>query len=159
MSHVALVTTMWDEVDEFVGNQRFHELKNNYWRPMILLGSTSYRYENTLESSRQLLSQLVQKKRCELLLQKQMADKNVSLRETNAGQELYSRLDQIAEKRAEILARITAQRHQAGDRATADDLRKQYETLKVELDETLRQVQALKLNPVKRATAYIRKAF
>ncbi|KAI5988365.1 P-loop containing nucleoside triphosphate hydrolase protein [Pisolithus albus] len=159
MSRVILVTTMWDEVDESIGNERLKELEGNYWKAMIAQGSTTYRYENTLKSSSKLLSELVKRKRREVRLQKQIANKHLELRETDAGQELYSRLDQIAEKRAEILARITAQRQQAGDEATADDLRKQFETLKAELDQTRQQTQSLKLTPVKRAAAYIRKTF
>lgn len=159
MSQVVLVTTMWDEVDEAVGNERLEELKDNYWKLMIAQGSTTYDYRNTLESSKQLLSQLVERKRREVRLQKEIADKHLELRETDAGRELYSRLDQIAEKRAEILARITAQKNLAGDQKTADDLRKQYDSLKAELDETLQQMQALKLTSMKRAAAYIRKTF
>ncbi|KAI6039635.1 P-loop containing nucleoside triphosphate hydrolase protein, partial [Pisolithus marmoratus] len=60
MSQVVLVTTMWDEVDEVVGNERLEELKNNYWKLMIAQGSTTYCYLNTLESSSQLLSQLIE---------------------------------------------------------------------------------------------------
>ncbi|KIK14127.1 hypothetical protein PISMIDRAFT_17525 [Pisolithus microcarpus 441] len=159
MSQVILVTTMWDEVDESVGNERLEELEGNYWKVMIAQGSTTYCYRNTLESSQLLLSQLVERKRREVRLQKQIANKNLELRETDAGRELYSRLDQIAGKRADVLARITAQRQQAGDQATADDLRKQYETLKAELDQTRQQIQSLKLTSVKRAAAYIRKSF
>ncbi|KAI6107633.1 hypothetical protein EDD16DRAFT_1488576 [Pisolithus croceorrhizus] len=159
MSHVVLVTTMWDEVEESVGNERLEELEGNYWKGMIARGSTTYRYGNTLESSRHLLSQLVERKRRENHLQKQIADKNLELRQTDARRELYSHLGQTAEKRAEILARITAQRHQAGDQATADDLRKRYKSLKIEVDQTLQQRQSLKLPSVKRAAAYLRKTF
>ncbi|KAI5995164.1 P-loop containing nucleoside triphosphate hydrolase protein [Pisolithus albus] len=158
MSQVILVTTMWDEVDESVGNERLEELEGSYWKVMIAQGSTTYCYRNTQESSRELLSQLVERKRREVRLQKQMANKNLELSETDAG-ELYSRLDQIAERRAEVLARITAQRQQlAGDQAMADDLRKQYEILKAELDKRGQQMQSLKLTS-KRPAGYIRKAF
>ncbi|KAI6017899.1 hypothetical protein EDC04DRAFT_474657 [Pisolithus marmoratus] len=156
MSQVVLVTTMWDEVEEEVGNERLEELKGNYWRFMIVQGSSTYCYRNTVESSRQLLSQLVEGKRREVRLQKEIADKNLELRETDAGRELYSRLDQLAEKRAEILARIAAQKHLTGDQATADDLRKQYDSLKAELDQTLQQMEALRLTSMQRATAYVR---
>ncbi|KAI6156086.1 hypothetical protein EDD17DRAFT_1489994 [Pisolithus thermaeus] len=164
MSRVTLVTTMWDEVEESVGMERLEELEGNYWKPMISQGSTTYRYGNTSESSKELLLQVAERKRREqgtdeVRLQKQMVKEHMQLRETGAGRELYSRLDQIAEKRAEILARITAQRHQAGDQATADDLKKQYETLKAELDETLQQMQALKLTSAQRVAARIRKTF
>ncbi|KAI6114512.1 hypothetical protein F5141DRAFT_1062900 [Pisolithus sp. B1] len=179
MSRVILVTTMWDEVEESVGMERLEELEGNYWKPMISQGSTTYRYGNTSESSKELLLQVAERKRREVRLrkqraymirlqkqgtdevrlQKQMVKEHMQLRETGAGRELYSRLDQIAEKRAEILARITAQRHQAGDQATADDLKKQYETLKAELDETLQQMQALKLTSAQRVAARIRKTF
>ncbi|KAI6042360.1 P-loop containing nucleoside triphosphate hydrolase protein, partial [Pisolithus marmoratus] len=130
MSQVVLVTTMWDEVEVEVGNERLEELKGNYWKFMIVQGSSTYCYRNTVESSRQLLLQLVEGKRREVRLQKEIADKHLELRETDAGRELYSRLDQVAEKRAEILARIAAQKHLTGDQATADDLRKQYDSLK-----------------------------
>ncbi|KAI6123661.1 P-loop containing nucleoside triphosphate hydrolase protein [Pisolithus croceorrhizus] len=155
MSQVILVTTMWDEVEESVGNERLEELVGNYWKVMIAQGSTTYRYGNTPESSRQLLSQLVKRKRCEVRLQKQMADKTMELRETDAGRELSSPLDQIAEKRAEI----TARRHQAGEQAAADNLGKQYSAPKAKLDEALPQVQAPKSTSVKRAAPFIRKAF
>ncbi|KAI6013519.1 hypothetical protein EDC04DRAFT_2579352, partial [Pisolithus marmoratus] len=161
MSQVVLVTTMWDEVDGVVGNERLEELKNNYWKLMIAQGSTTYCYLNTLESSSQLLSQLIEKKQREVRevrLQKEIAGEGLEVRETDAGRELYSRLDQIAEKRREILARMAAKKHLPGDQATADDLRKQYDSLKAELDQTLQQVRALKLTTTKRVASYVRKS-
>ncbi|KAI6017868.1 hypothetical protein EDC04DRAFT_3118807, partial [Pisolithus marmoratus] len=153
MSQVVLVTTMWDEVEDWAGNESLEELKDNIWKPMIARGSTMYRHLNTAESSIQLLLHLVDRKRGQVRLQKQIAGKDLEFQETDAGRELYTRSDQMMEKRAEILAAIAAQKYLTADQATVDDLRKQYYGLEAELDEMIRQMQVPKLQ---RAARYIR---
>ncbi|KAI6044872.1 P-loop containing nucleoside triphosphate hydrolase protein [Pisolithus marmoratus] len=96
MSRVVLVTTMWDEVDECVGNERLEELKGNYWKQMIALGSVTYCCRNTSESSRQLLSQLVGWKPFQVRLQSEMVDGGQELRYTRAGRMQFSLLGQFS---------------------------------------------------------------
>ncbi|KAL4062537.1 hypothetical protein J3A83DRAFT_4053966, partial [Scleroderma citrinum] len=55
VSKIVLVTTMWDEVDEDIGNERLAEFRENYWKTMILQGARTFRYWNTPESARELL--------------------------------------------------------------------------------------------------------
>ncbi|KAI6006461.1 P-loop containing nucleoside triphosphate hydrolase protein [Pisolithus marmoratus] len=95
MSRVVLVTTMWDEVDEYVGNERLEELKGNYWKQMIALGSRTYCYQNTYESSRQLLSQLVGRKPFKVSLQNEMVDHGQKLQHTRAERMQFSLLGQF----------------------------------------------------------------
>ncbi|KAI6027819.1 hypothetical protein BKA83DRAFT_4234130 [Pisolithus microcarpus] len=61
-TRVDLVTTMWDEVDEEVGNERLAELKGDHWRPMIESGSVTLCYWNTTESAKKLLRTVISKK-------------------------------------------------------------------------------------------------
>ncbi|KAI6104713.1 P-loop containing nucleoside triphosphate hydrolase protein [Pisolithus croceorrhizus] len=63
MSKVILVTTMWDEVDSEVGKERLKELKESYWKGMVLRGSTTFECEDARGSPVQLLRQIVQRKR------------------------------------------------------------------------------------------------
>ena len=152
MSQIVLTTTMWDEVDEKVGNQRLEELEESYWKLMIKQGSTTFRYFNTQESAMELL-QLVAKKRREVRLQKEIAEKNMELRETSAGQELHSRLDQLATSQMQVLQRLRAQLKDG----PTEDLRKEFEAVKAQLDDTLRQSQALKLNAMQKTMAFVRR--
>ncbi|KAG6335339.1 hypothetical protein ID866_3750 [Astraeus odoratus] len=157
MSQIVLTTTMWDEVDEEVGIERLTELQGNYWKGMIARGSTTFRYWNTPESARTLLWQLVDRKRREVRLQKEIGDKDMELAETDAAQELQSRLDQAAATQRQVLERIRAQLARTTDPTTTADLWKQYEDMKAQLDETMRQTQALNLSSVKRTVAFIRR--
>ncbi|KAG6331971.1 hypothetical protein ID866_7113, partial [Astraeus odoratus] len=49
------VTTMWDEVDENIAEERLNELEENYWRMMIQEGSKVERYWNTQWSAIDIL--------------------------------------------------------------------------------------------------------
>ena len=103
MAQVFLVTTMWDEVDEEVGLVRLKELQATYWKGMISHGSTSFRNENTQESAKQLLDHVTKKSsdHRHLVLQNKITDLKIELRETADGQELCSRLEELADRRLE----------------------------------------------------------
>ena len=152
LSRIVLTTTMWDEVDEEVGKERLKELEGSFWKGMIGRGSTTFCYENTKKSAEDLLLRLVANKRGAVRLQKEM-DRDMELRETGAGQELHSRLDELAAKQTKDLERL---RKQMKDGDT-EDLRKEFEMMKAQLDETLRQSQELKLKSMQRAMARIRR--
>ncbi|KAI6033503.1 hypothetical protein PISMIDRAFT_16616 [Pisolithus microcarpus 441] len=47
--NVTFVTTMWDQVSEEVGWEREQDLRSDFWREMINLGSTTHRFEGTTE--------------------------------------------------------------------------------------------------------------
>ncbi|KAI6107655.1 hypothetical protein EDD16DRAFT_89270 [Pisolithus croceorrhizus] len=61
MAQTGLVTTMWDEVEEDLGNERMTALNSNYWRAMIALGSKTYRFWNTGDAARELLQEVISK--------------------------------------------------------------------------------------------------
>ena len=152
LSRIVLTTTMWDEVDDDVGKERLTELEESFWKGMIRRGSTTFRYKNTKESAEELLLTLVANRRCPVQLQKEM-DRDMDLRETSAGHELHSRLDQLAAKQTKDLERL---RKQMKDGDT-EDLRKEFEMVKAQLDETLRESQKLKLSSMQWTKAYLRR--
>ncbi|KAG6331294.1 hypothetical protein ID866_7792 [Astraeus odoratus] len=162
MSRIVFVTTIWDEVEETIGKKRLEELERSYWKGMIARGSVSFKYENSSESAKQLLRHLIDKKRMQdwVLLRKEISVLRMQLRETDAGQELCSRLEQLAERRLEVLQRLRTEREREVSNArTAEDLRREYDELKVQLDTTVGQVQALGLSRKQRTLTAFRKAF
>ncbi|KAG6330799.1 hypothetical protein ID866_8291 [Astraeus odoratus] len=158
-SQVILVTTMWDQVDEEIGDERLAELERTYWKAMISRGAVSFKYENSSESAKTLLRDLAEKK----MMQDQSLQLSVltqELRETDAGEGLSSRLGQLAERRLEILQRLRTKREMGeSDARTAEDLRREYNELKVQLDATLDQVKVLTLSRKQRILTAFRKAF
>ncbi|KAI6125851.1 hypothetical protein EDD16DRAFT_1702963 [Pisolithus croceorrhizus] len=56
--NVILVTTMWDDVTEEVGLARERELHSDFWGAMIVLGSTTHRFEGTSESAWKIINSL-----------------------------------------------------------------------------------------------------
>jgi len=85
---VALVTTMWGEVFEDVGLQREQELKEDFWKAMIKLGSTTHRFHLTEESAWEIINTITMSlpaARHPLQIQREMVDHNKPLLKTSAG--------------------------------------------------------------------------
>jgi hypothetical protein len=57
LQNVALVTTMWDEIDETTTSCR-EELRTKYWNPMVDVGSRIFRFGHTRESAWAIVDQL-----------------------------------------------------------------------------------------------------
>jgi len=111
LKNVVLVTTMWDQVDEDVGNNRENELTTKYWKMMIELGCHTSRFHNTAESALDIVSQF-QDARCTVLLQKELVDLHLELAETSAGRTLFAFLVEFIKKIKELLAHIEAKLRQ-----------------------------------------------
>jgi len=161
MAQVFLVTTMWDEVEEDVGVERLKELQSNYWKGMVSRGSTMFRYENTPDSANKLLEHAAKKssERRHVKLQKEISELKMELRETEAGQQLCSRLEDLADQRLQTLKKLREEQSKSGDPRSIEDLRKEYTELRAQLDDTLKQVHALRIPRMKRVAAYLLKIF
>ena len=111
LKNVVLVTTMWDEVGEEEGSNRETELSTTYWKSMIELGCRTSRFYNDTQSARDIVSQF-QDARCAVLLQKELVELHLELRETSAGRILFSFLIEFIKKIKELLAQIEAKLRQ-----------------------------------------------
>ncbi|KAI6042362.1 hypothetical protein EDC04DRAFT_998756 [Pisolithus marmoratus] len=161
MSKVILVTTMWDEVDVEVGDERLKELKDSYWQKMIARGSMTFECNKDPRKSPMVLLQdivrAVQHRKeeqesaghdeegeGEVQLQEEISDLKMDLQETAAGQQLYSRLEKLAQTRMETLRKIRADTKRA-DEKTAEDLWREYNEVKEQLESTLIQARELRM--------------
>ena len=152
MAQVVLVTTMWDELEDDIGVERLEELKSTCWKGMVSRGSEIFKYLNTPQSAEELLERIAGKssERRHVLLQKEISEWKKELPETEAGQALHSRLEQLAEQRLRALKRLRAEQSKFADARTTNELQKEYADLKAQLDETLKEVHALRFLPRKK---------
>ncbi|KAI6148898.1 hypothetical protein BKA82DRAFT_326824 [Pisolithus tinctorius] len=148
MQDVTLVTTMWDEVEDDVGQQRLAELKESYWKMMISQGAMSFEHMNTQASAMQLLVSIVHRKRVQegVLLQQEILDLKLELREIATGLALCSHLEDLARRRMEALRRIEVARKGA-DEKTFLDLCKEYAQVQSQLNAALVEARALRMPP------------
>ena len=151
LDKVYLTTTMWDEVDPNIGERRLEELKTDYWKSMIMQGAQVARCRNDDDSPNKVIQHiLVQEAAREaVLLREGMADLKKELKETAAGQELYSQLEKLSEKQLMLLQRIGEERKAASDPSVLAELQEEYNDLRVQIDNRLRQMQELKLSRLK----------
>ncbi|KAI6102809.1 hypothetical protein F5141DRAFT_1132728 [Pisolithus sp. B1] len=158
MSKVTLVTTMWDEVESEVGKERLKELKESYWKGMVSRGSTTFECEDIQDSPVKLLRHIVrQLKDHELAkegegkvrLQGEISEMKLELQQTAAGKRLCSGLEGLAQRQTETLRKIREETKRA-DGKTAEDLWKEYNEIKGQLDSTLTQARALRMTLTQR---------
>jgi hypothetical protein len=148
LENIILVTTMWDEVEEDVGSQREKELRGKYWRAMIDHGSATARYNGTLESAWDIVERFTTRRHA-VLLQREMVDLKKELPETAAGRELYTTLEVLVKKQQDILQKIRAEtkRHEnEPDQTILKALQAEYESIRQQLDITVKEMQGLKLS-------------
>ena len=152
MTQVFLVTTMWDDVNEEVGTRRLKELQATYWKGMVSHGSTPFRYQNTQESAKQLVVHAAKKssERRPLMIQKEVSDLKMELRETAAGQQLCSRLEELADRQLQTLNKLREEQSKSSDAKSAEELRKEYAELRAQQDDTLKQVNSLRMSRMAR---------
>ena len=96
LNNVLLVTTFWDMiVPKGTGDKREAELANNYWRPLIDLGSRMHRYHRQKSSGEDLIQDILehQSNVIELRLQIELAQAERTLLDTRAGKRVQEGLN------------------------------------------------------------------
>ena len=113
MQNVAIVTTMWEEVDERRGSERERELasEEDFFKPALDKGAMMCRHNNTRGSAQQLVQLLTRKHPMPLQIQLEIVNLQKSLCDTSAGIQLNEEL------------RAQAQRH----RHELEELRREME--------------------------------
>jgi hypothetical protein len=92
--NVALVTTMWGLLkDESLGLEREKELIEQYWDPMIDLGSYVTPFDGTKEAAEGIIALLAGKPDVVLKIQRELADEGKSTEQTSAGAYVSAKVD------------------------------------------------------------------
>ena len=148
LQSVILITTMWDEVDEKVGETREKELKSKYWRSMLERGSTTGRFMRTRESAFNLIYPLIvtANEQSSVLLQKELVDMDKKLPSTSDGRQLVWEMEVLVRKRQDILLRIgNEMKRTDGDKMTLEALHEEHQRLQNNLEATVNEMRRLKL--------------
>ncbi|KAH0829010.1 hypothetical protein J3R83DRAFT_2463 [Lanmaoa asiatica] len=157
LEKVYLTTTMWDEVEPRVGERRLDELKTDYWKTMMNRGAHIARCRSDDDSPQKLIRLILAQEdaRKALLLQEEMGELKKELKETAAGQQLYSQLETLVEKQSELLRRINKERKVTSEASLLVELQQEYNDLRSQIDEKLHQMQELKLSPLQNLLRYV----
>ena len=146
--NVILTTTMWDDVEEEVGEEREKELITNYWRAMLERDSTTSRFLRTRESAFDIIEPLIEaaNKRSSVLLQDELVNMRRSLPATAAGRELFSTMGQLVAQREDLIRRIRQEMRQSGgDKMFLEPLQEEHQKLQKSLEETVYEMRRLRL--------------
>jgi hypothetical protein len=123
LKNVLLVTTFWDLVPKGQGEKREAELANNYWRPLLELGSRMHRYRHK-SSGEDLIRDILdhQSHIIELQLQIELTQAERTLLDTMAGRRLEEGLNHQLEQLGMTLNQVQEeQRAVEGRRNTGRD--------------------------------------
>ena len=156
LGNIILTTTMWDKIDEKMGDEREKELREEYWKSMIKQGSTTFRYRNTRDSAWEILDKVLQSghNRHAILLQKQMVELEMQLNETDAGRTLYTTLESLLKKRQDALDEIRAATGAQKDEEILEQMRGEYNELQKQLALTMAELQMMHISVGKRFLRY-----
>jgi hypothetical protein len=134
LGSVVLATTMWDGVPVLTGRDREADLKTrtDFWKYMIDQGAKMFRQDSGRDSAAKIIQYLINKNRPVILdIQRDLVDRNLTLNETAAGQEVVSKievqralyekkLDDLRKDIADALARNNQDRHEELEALKAD---------------------------------------
>lgn len=142
LQNVLIVTTMWNQVDQFLGEAREKELgsKNVFYKPALEKGAKLARHDGTEESGQSLLRTLIQTRPQSLQIQREL-DAGMNLAETSAGKQLNSDiLGQISQHRDDI-QKLVAELNEAS-RLRDEITRKELAEDRGRLEAEIRRLQA-----------------
>ncbi|KAI0091158.1 P-loop containing nucleoside triphosphate hydrolase protein [Irpex rosettiformis] len=103
LRNVAFITTMWDSfVDQEPAVVRERELanRNEFFRPMLQQGARMYRHTNSVDSAREIISNLIRNMSdpVPLQVQRELVERGVSISGTAAGMELLVQREALLKK-------------------------------------------------------------
>ncbi|KIM24360.1 hypothetical protein M408DRAFT_57700, partial [Serendipita vermifera MAFF 305830] len=100
LANVVIVTNMWGEVTQALGNKREHQLETDdkFFAPAIAAGAKLLRHLNTKESAESILHQIVHNTPAPFKIQEEIVDQKKNLNQTAAGGVLFSDLQAMEER-------------------------------------------------------------
>ncbi|KAH8725386.1 P-loop containing nucleoside triphosphate hydrolase protein [Phaeosphaeriaceae sp. PMI808] len=141
-SNVALVTTMWDTVDQTIGLRRENELQRAHWADLISKGSYVFQHNGTSDMARTIVGQMMTKDDVVLEIQQQLSDDSCELNHTSAGAELASDLDTKLKERRRVIQNLNIQLQEAESASDISEIGQVQSQLRVERNKQLKQIRA-----------------
>ncbi|KAF8064965.1 P-loop containing nucleoside triphosphate hydrolase protein [Lyophyllum atratum] len=146
---VILTTTKWSDVTKDVGERREKQLKDNYWKHMLDLGSSMTRFDATQRSARRVINTILAKDVLDAVqIQQELGDIDRILAETEAGRTLRYTLKELLE----IQKRVGAQLREDEN---SPELQKKITENEAEIRSSLNQIKALNIPPTRKVMRFL----
>ena len=95
LKNVILVTNMWGEVSEVVGEAREEELITNFFKPALDKGAQLTRHHNTTQSAHDIIRRIIKNKPAPLKIQVELVDEHKDIIDTAAGEAINKELNEL----------------------------------------------------------------
>ncbi|KAL0948459.1 hypothetical protein HGRIS_011032 [Hohenbuehelia grisea] len=145
LRNIAIITTMWDEVDPETGEKRIEELRDKYWNVFVSQGAKIKRHDQGSEASAwktiDAVLQAANKQYSDHLLQ-ELAGLKKQLSKQDPGHRLYTRVETLVMTQQEILLKIRGAMENDTD---ASALESKYNKSRENLEEAVREIQSMKI--------------
>jgi len=105
LKNVVLVTNMWGEVSQDVGEARERELATSFFKPVLDKGAQLVRHHNTTESAHGIIRRIMENQPMVLQIQCELVDEGKTITNTAAGEVINKELnEQIRHHQVELKA-------------------------------------------------------
>ena len=149
LKHVVLVTDGWDEVPLDIGEAREKELSSKFFKPALDNGVRMVRHRNTVQSARNIVWRIVEKRPVVLRIQRELVDEKKDIADTKAGKTVDRQLNkQIRRHRAE-LKEVRGEKKQAlseKDEETIQELEEERKKLRGRIDKITKDLEGVTEN-------------
>ena len=95
LKNVILVTNMWGEVSEAVGETREQELTTNFFKQVLDKGAQLARHHNTTQSAHDIIRRIMKNKPAPLKIQVELVDEHKDIIDTAAGEAINKELNEL----------------------------------------------------------------
>ncbi|KAG6851166.1 hypothetical protein H0H93_015176 [Arthromyces matolae] len=154
MRNVILVTTKWEEVSLELGERRERQLRDNYWKRMLELGSQMLRFHSQHDHSSawDIVNRILGNQPVDALqIQEEMVDLQRTIPETSAGRALRATLKELLAAREQMGEKLKEQGAENDER-----LRQAVDENKRTIDSISKQIRGLKIPMMKRIAGFLR---
>ena len=103
LKNVVIITNMWGEVSQDVGEARENELITNFFKPVLDKGAQLARHHNTVQSAHDIIRRIIKNQPIALQIQRELIDERKDIADTAAGEAVNEELNrQIRRHQAEL---------------------------------------------------------
>ena len=146
VNYVVLATTKWNRLgSKTIGRQREIELRDIFWKNMLLNGSSMSRFDDTRESAQKIVRDILINRSTDVTLriQEELVDLKKYLPQTDAGKTLYDDLQRLHDR---LKGELTELRNiDRADRKQDDTWQKDYDDLKERIKNITDEIKTFKV--------------
>jgi len=146
MHKVTLLQTMWDVVNQEVGERRDKDLRTNFWKPMTDADAKIEKFRNNPTQAWEIVSRLVgihaDQIKDAVLLQEELVTARKRVGESSAGKEIYNDYQRLLDQQRERLRQLQSKQLTEENR---QNIEKQIQDLDAQLNKTFEEIRQLKI--------------